>query len=322
MDASIRGLALRSVELGQRAMAELAHALAGPLGEAMERAADVLLATSGRLIVCGVGKSGHVGGKIAATMASTGTPAFFVHPTEASHGDLGMIAAGDIILALSWSGETAELSDLLIFAKRFAITLIGITSKADSTLGRSADIALVLPAVKESCPHDLAPTSSSLIQLALGDALAVSLLEKRGFTSERFKALHPGGKLAARLKTVDQLMHSGEDMPLVKAGVPMSDALLEIAGRRFGCAGVTDGDGALIGMVTDGDLRRHMGPAILETPVEDVMTAQPIVFGPEFLASAALDLMNRRRIMAAFVVAEGRPLGIIHIHDLIRAGVA
>ncbi|GEP11662.1 Arabinose 5-phosphate isomerase KdsD [Methylobacterium gnaphalii] len=318
----IRSSATRSLQSGMAAMRELAAALDADLGDAFERAVRTILNAKGRVIVCGVGKSGHIGRKLAATLASTGTPAFFVHPTEASHGDLGMIVPDDVIVALSWSGETAELGDLVSFSGRFSIPLIAVTSKPDSTLGRAADILLALPRVRESCPHDLAPTSSTLIQLALGDALAVALIEQRGFTSAGFKVLHPGGKLAARLKTVQQLMHAGPEIPLVSDGTVMSEALIVIAGRRYGCCGVTDADGRLIGIVTDGDLRRHMGPALLDTPVRTIMTADPVVVERELLASTALGLMNRKRITALFVTEDGRPVGILHVHDLLQAGVA
>lgn len=313
--------ALRSVASGVAAMQELAAALKGELGGAFEQAVRLILQTKGRVIVSGVGKSGHIGHKIAATLASTGTPAFFVHPTEASHGDLGMISSDDVILALSWSGETIELGDLTLFSRRFGIPLVAITSNAASSLGHAADVVLALPKVRESCPHDLAPTSSSLIQLAIGDALAITLLERHGFTSSKFKALHPGGKLAARLKTVQQLMHQDGEVPLVHCDMLMSEVLVEIAGRRFGCVGVVDPAGMLMGIVTDGDLRRHMGPTILNTPVQTVMTVDPVIVAPDLLASSALEVMNRMRITAIFVVEGGRPLGIIHIHDLLRAGV-
>lgn len=319
--AEICAAGLQSIEIGMGAMRALGGALGGELGPAFAAAVERLIETEGRVIVCGVGKSGHIGRKIAATLASTGTPAFFVHPTEASHGDLGMITPQDTILALSWSGETAELGDLTNFSRRFSIPLIAITSRLDSSLGRAADVVLALPRVRESCPHDLAPTSSSLIQLALGDALAVALLRQRGFTSSRFKILHPGGTLAARLKTVRQLMHAGAAMPVVTRGTPMSEVLVRIAEHRFGCAGVLDEAGAIVGIVTDGDLRRHMGPALLATPVEQVMTARPVTIEPDSLAGSALELMNRKRITAVFVVEAGRPVGLIHVHDLLTAGV-
>jgi arabinose-5-phosphate isomerase len=320
--ATTRDLGIRSLQLGIAALQEASAAFQGRLGGAFEEAVQTILQSKGRVIVSGIGKSGHVGRKIAATLASTGTHAFFVHPTEASHGDLGMIARDDVIIALSWSGETAELSDLVGFSRRFSIPLVAITRNGESTLGRAADVLLELPRVRESCPHDLAPTSSSLIQLALGDALAVALLERRGFTSARFHTLHPGGTLAARLKTVQQVMHGPQDMPLVSETALMSEVLIEIAARRYGCVGVTDTAGRLVGIVTDGDLRRHMGPTILDTPVSAVMTREPITVEPHKLAQAALELMNRRLITAVFAVTDGRPVGIVHVHDLLRAGIA
>jgi arabinose-5-phosphate isomerase len=302
-------------------MQALAEKFDETLGIQFEAAATIILNTTGRLVVSGVGKSGHVGRKIAATMASTGTPALFVHPTEASHGDLGMIAPHDAILALSWSGETAELGDLTRYSRRFRVPLVAITGNESSTLGKAADVVLALPKVRESCPHDLAPTSSTLIQLAMGDALAVALLELRGFTASSFKIFHPGGKLAARLMSVQQLMHSGEEMPLVQRGTQMSDVLLAIAGRRFGCVGILDEDGRFDGLVTDGDLRRHMSADLLEKNVDEVMTRNPVTAEPDLLASSALELMNSKRITALFVVSNGVPVGIVHVHDLLRAGV-
>lgn len=319
---STRDLGIRSLQMGITALQEASVAFQGSLGGAFEEAVQTILRSKGRVIVSGIGKSGHIGRKLAATLASTGTHAFFVHPTEASHGDLGMIARDDVIIALSWSGETAELSDLVGFTRRFSIPLIAITRNGASTLGKAADVLLELPRVRESCPHDLAPTSSSLVQLALGDALAVALLERRGFTSARFRTLHPGGTLAARLKTVQQLMHGPDGMPLVRDAALMSEVLLEIAARRYGCVGVIDPAGRLVGIVTDGDLRRHMGPAILDTPVSAIMTRDPVTIAPHKLANAALELMNRKRITAVFAVSDGRPVGIVHVHDLLRAGIA
>jgi arabinose-5-phosphate isomerase len=321
VSSNARDFGLRSLQVGTLAMRTLTEAFEGALGTHFEAAAQLVLQTTGRLVISGVGKSGHVGRKIAATLASTGTPALFVHPTEASHGDLGMITPQDAILALSWSGETAELGDLIRYSRRFRVPLIGMTGREDSTLGKAADVVLALPKVRESCPHDLAPTSSSLIQLALGDALAVALLELRGFTASSFKIFHPGGKLAARLMSVQQLMHTGEEVPLVNGGTRMSEALLAIAGRRFGCTGILDDRGRLIGVVTDGDLRRHMSPGLLDMYVDDVMTKNPITAEPDLLASAALELMNSKRITSLFVVSQEMPLGVVHVHDLLRAGV-
>lgn len=312
---------LRTLQVGILALQELSGALSDGLAAKFGAAADIILRTTGRLVVSGIGKSGHIGRKMAATFASTGTPAFFVHATEASHGDLGMITSDDALLAISWSGETAELGDLIRYSRRFKVPLIAMTWNANSTLGRAADVVLALPKVREACPHDLAPTSSSLIQLALGDALAIALLERRGFTESSFKIFHPGGKLAARLMSVEQLMHSGEEMPLVRRGTLMSEVLLAIAGRRFGCVGVVDEHGILVGIVTDGDLRRHMGEEILAMRVERVMTENPISAAPGLLASSALEMMNQRRITALFVVADRKPIGVLHVHDLLRAGV-
>ena len=321
-DSRVRVAGLRTLQLEIAAMHALADELMGELGPSFDAAAALIHKTTGRLIISGVGKSGHIGRKIAATLASTGTPAYFVHATEASHGDLGMITSHDVILALSWSGETTELGNLIEFSRRFSVPLIAITSIPTSTLGNAADIVLCLPRVKEACPHDLAPTSSSMMQLAIGDALAMALLESRGFTASDFEVFHPGGQLAARLKSVDQLMHTGDEMPLATEGSVMSDVLLVIAGKRFGCVGVVDALGRLAGIVTDGDLRRHMGDVLLGKNVEAVMTPDPITVGPKFLASAALEMMNRMRITALFVVENRKPVGVLHVHDLLRAGVA
>ncbi|MDB5511488.1 MAG: KpsF/GutQ family protein [Enterovirga sp.] len=317
-----RVAALRTIQLEIAALHTLADVIVGDLGRSFDEAVELMHRTKGRVIVSGVGKSGHIGRKIAATLASTGTPAYFVHATEASHGDLGMITSDDAILALSWSGETVELGNLTDFSRRFSVPLIAITSTPGSTLAIAADVVLMMPKVKEACPHDLAPTSSSILQLAIGDALAMALLEIRGFTASDFKVFHPGGQLAARLKSVEQLMHAGEEVPLVGHGAAMSEVLLEIAGKRFGCVGVLDVDGQLTGIVTDGDLRRHMSDVLLGKSVEAVMTPDPITVGPKFLASSAIEMMNRMRITTLFVVEDRRPVGILHLHDLLRAGVA
>jgi arabinose-5-phosphate isomerase len=321
-DSRARSAGLRTLQLEIAGLHALADALVGELGASFDAAVALIRRTKGRLIVSGIGKSGHIGRKIAATLASTGTPAYFVHATEASHGDLGMITSDDVILALSWSGETAELGGLTEYSRRFSVGLLAVTSRPNSTLGQAADIVLALPKVKEACPHDLAPTTSSLMQLAIGDALAMALLDSRGFTASDFEVFHPGGTLAARLKSVEQIMHGGDEMPLVRLGTVMSDVLLVIAGKRFGCVGVLDGNDKLVGIVTDGDLRRHMGDVLLGKPVEAVMTPDPITVGPKFLASAALEMMNRMRITALFVVENRSPAGILHLHDLLRAGVA
>ena len=300
-------------------------ALAAALDGGFARAVDLLAAAAGRVVVTGMGKSGHVARKIAATLASTGTPAQFVHPAEASHGDLGMIVRGDAVLALSNSGETAELADLIEHARRFGLPLVAITAKQESTLAQAADVLLLLPPAPEACPIGLAPTTSTTMQLALGDALAVALLTRRGFGAGDFRQFHPGGRLGARLRRVRDLMHGGEDMPLARPETPMHAALIEMSAKRFGCLGVLDAGGCLIGIVTDGDLRRHMGPDLLARPVGEIMTRAPRGVGPEALAADALRVMNAppSPITTLFVVdAARRPLGILHVHDLLRAGVA
>ena len=298
------------------------RALAASLDERFTRAIDLLLATTGRVIVSGMGKSGHVARKIAATFASTGTPAQFVHPAEASHGDLGMITATDAVLALSNSGETAELADLLAHAKRFAIPLIAITAGANSTLAQTADVALTLPPVAEACPMGLAPTTSTTLMLALGDALAVALLERKGFTADNFRVLHPGGKLGKQLLRVGELMHVGEEMPLIGLGASMREALILMTAKTFGCAIVIDGAGRLAGIVTDGDLRRHMSEHLLNRHVEQVMNQAPKTIRPGALAVEALGIMNERKVTQLVVVESDRPIGIIRMHDILRAGVA
>src|SRR5229473_307837 len=264
--------AVRTLEVEATGINTLSAAIYDGLGRAFIAAVDLISGARGRLIVTGMGKSGHVARKIAATFASTGTPAFFVHPSEASHGDLGMITRDDVIVALSWSGETVELKDLIDYSRRFRIGLIAVTAKAESALGHAADVVLTLPQAREACPHNLAPTTSSLMQLALGDALAVALLESRGFTALDFRTFHPGGRLGAKLKFVRDLMHTGPEMPLKPIGTRMSDAIVEMSAKGWGCVGITDAAGHLVGIITDGDLRRHMRPDLLEALVEDVMT--------------------------------------------------
>ncbi len=269
-----------------------------------------------------MGKSGHVGRKIASTLASTGTPAMFVHPSEASHGDLGMIGKSDVILALSWSGETVELKNLVDYSRRFRIGLVAITGNGDSTLGRAADVVLQLPGVREACPHNLAPTTSAVIQLALGDALAVALLEGRGFTAHDFRDLHPGGRLGAVLRFVRDIMHTGKAIPLTALGTPISTAIVDISAAGFGCIGMVDGEGRLAGIITDGDLRRHMRPGLLEQSVDDIMTRSPHTARADQLAGEILEHLNTTKITAVFVVEDGKPVGIVHMHDLLRAGIA
>lgn len=314
--------AMRTLGVEQEGLAALSAALAGGLGAAFEKAVGILAGAQGRVIVSGIGKSGHVGQKLAATFASTGTPAFFVHPSEASHGDLGMITRDDAIVALSWSGETVELASIITYAGRFAVPLIAITSSATSALGKQATVVLELPKAKEACPHGLAPTTSTTMQLAIGDALAVALLEAKGFTAHDFKVFHPGGKLGAGLKFVSELMHTGDRMPLVREETVMGEAILVMTQKSLGCLGIVDGKGRLVGMVTDGDLRRHMGPDLLRTRAADIMTRTPNTIPPDLLASAALEQFNARKRTQMFVLEDGRPIGVLHIHDLLRAGVA
>lgn len=300
-------------------------ALAAGLDDSFALAVALLAGIAGRVVVSGMGKSGHVARKIAATLASTGTPALFVHPAEASHGDLGMVVTGDALVALSNSGETAELADLISHSRRFRLPLVAITARRDSSLASAADVTLLLPATAEACPMGLAPTTSTTMQMALGDALAVALLTRRGFTAAEFRQFHPGGRLGGRLRRVRDLMHSGDAMPLAEPELAMDRALLRMTEKHFGCLGVTDSAGRLAGIVTDGDLRRAMGPALLACRVSEIMTCNPRTIGPDALAAEALGLMNARErpITALFVVdAKGMPVGILHIHDLLRAGIA
>jgi len=297
-------------------------ALAGALDGALLRALDLLGAARGRVVVSGMGKSGHVARKIAATLASTGTPALFVHPAEASHGDLGMVTPADAVLALSNSGETPELADLIAYTRRFAIPLVAVTARPDSTLAREADAALILPPVDEACPMGLAPTTSTTMMLALGDALAVALLTRSGFSAERFRDFHPGGQIGRRLSRVRDLMHGAQELPLVPPTMTMAEAIPAMTARRFGCVGVVEADGHLLGIITDGDLRRHMGPALLGESAAAVMTRSPKTIRPDALAAEALRIMNGHAITSLFVVEDGRPVGILHIHDCLRTGVA
>ena len=314
--------ALRTLDTEADGVAALAAAMSDGLGAPFVAAVETIRAARGRVIVTGMGKSGHVARKIAATLASTGTPAFFVHAADASHGDLGMITSDDVMLALSWSGETEELKDLINYSRRFRIVLIAITVNVESTLGKAADIVLALPATREACPHNLAPTTSSLMQLALGDALAIALLESRGFTAIDFGVFHPRGKLGAALKFVAEVMHPGAAVPLIKRGAPMSDAIVEMSAKGFGCVAVIEENGKLAGVITDGDLRRHMRADFLQASVDAVMTAAPKTVRPDQLASEALQILNSSKITALIVVEAERPVGIVHFHDLLRAGVA
>jgi arabinose-5-phosphate isomerase len=286
-------------------------------------ALDRLIAIKGRVIVSGMGKSGHIASKIAATLASTGTPAFFVHPAEASHGDLGMITRNDAVIAISNSGSTAELSDLVAHTRRFRIPLIAITAVGASQLGESADVLLELPAAQEACPMGLAPTTSTTMTMALGDAIAIALLERRGFTADDFHVLHPGGRLGKKLLKVADIMHAGDEIPVAAPNDRMADVLLVMTARHFGCVGVVE-RGRLIGVITDGDLRRHMSPELLRRKARDVMTPAPVTIRSQALAAEALSVMNDRStpVTVLFVVDSGRLSGILHIHDILRAGVA
>lgn len=319
--SAITKSAKRTLQLESQGLADLLDAVGGEMASDFAHAVEVLNSATGRVIVTGIGKSGHVGQKMAATFSSTGTTAFFVHPSEASHGDLGMISSDDVILAMSWSGETVELGSILTYSRRFAVPLIAITSRPQSALGKAADVVLELPKAPEACPHGLAPTTSTTMTLALGDCLAIALLEAKGFTAEDFKRIHPGGSLGARLKYVEDVMHDASVLPLVGRDTPMSEALVTMTQCSFGCLGVVDGRGRLVGVITDGDLRRHMGDDLLTARTSDIMTCKPKTIGPDLLASAALEQLNASRITALFVVEKSKPIGIVHIHDLLRAGL-
>ena len=292
--------------------------------ENLTKALDMIQETKGRIIVTGMGKSGHIARKIAATLASTGTPSFFVHPAEASHGDLGMVTNDDKIIAISNGGESRELSDILLYAKRYDIPLIAITKNPESTLGKAGDIVLKLPDDGEACPLGLAPTSSTTATLVLGDVLAIALMERKGFTKTDYKQRHPGGKLGAILQKVSDLMHKGDDMPIVNEDTPMQEALLVMTSKMLGCVGIIDNSGKLVGIITDGDLRRWLTSDILNKKVSEVMTKNPKVVSPDILAAEALNIMNNtgRGITQLFAVQDGKPVGIIHIHDCLRIGAA
>ena len=315
-DIEVARRVLRTEIAGLQALIE---ELDGNFGAAVRLLTDV----EDRVIVTGMGKSGHIARKLAATFASTGTPALFVHPAEASHGDLGMVAPRDVVVALSNSGDTSELADIVAHTRRFRIPLIAITSGGKSVLAEAADVTLLLPSVPEACPMGLAPTTSTTMMLALGDALALALLERKGFSDADYHDLHPGGQLGRKLLQVADLMHKGKDVPLVGANAPMREAILVMTAKSFGCVGVTDKRGRLQGIVTDGDLRRHMGDDLLRAAVEKVMSSHPKTIRPHALAIEALGQMNAHSITSLFAVdAERRPLGILHVHDCLRAGVA
>ena len=315
--------ALRTIQNERRGLEALEAAIRVAdnrgLGGAFSSAVETIAAASGRVIVTGMGKSGHIGRKIAATLASTGQPASFVHPAEASHGDLGMVQNGDVILGVSWSGETVELAAIITFAKRYAIPLIAMTANADSSLGREADVCLTMPNADEACPNGLAPTTSTTMQLVLGDALAIALLEGRGFTARDFRALHPGGKLGAKLQHVRDVMHTAERIPRIAATARMAEAIVEMSSKGFGCVAAFDAD-RLVGIVTDGDLRRHLKTDFsLDTPVAKVMTRTPRTISPDALVAEALESISHK-ISALLVVEQGAVVGIVHFHDLMRVG--
>ncbi len=298
-------------------------ALSETLGDSFIQAIQLIEKSGARLAVTGIGKSGHIGRKIAATFASTGTPALFIHAAEASHGDMGMLTLNDVVLALSNSGETKELSDILVYARRRSIPVITITQKPKSALALASDIVLTLPNVEESCPNRLAPTTSSLMMLALGDALAMTVLKRKGFGPEDYKYLHPGGQLGRGLLHVQELMHQEGDLPLIALGSTMSDALLTMTQYSFGCVGIIDQKGSLVGIITDGDLRRHMSPDLLKKTVADVMHPNPKTIPPQKLAAEALNIMNEMKITSLFIVdSNQKPIGLLHIHDCLRAGLS
>jgi arabinose-5-phosphate isomerase len=314
--------ALRTLEFGSHGIAAVATALKGPLGSPFAKTVALIRSATGRVIVTGIGKSGHIARKIAATLASTGTPAFFVHTAEASHGDLGMITPDDVIVALSWSGEQPEMKNLVNYSARFAIPMIAITSNAASSLGQAARIVLELPKAREACPHNLAPTTSTLMQAAIGDALAIALLESRGFTALQFAHFHPGGKLGAMLKHTSDLMRAGDQVPLKPLGTKMSDALVEMTAKGLGCVLIVDSRSQLAGIITDGDLRRQMRPDLVSALVDEVMTKNPRTIGRDSLASEAVEILNSAKITTLVVTDANKPVGVLHMHDLLRAGVA
>lgn len=315
--------ALRTIATERDGLACLMEAIGNGLGDAFTAAVARIVGARGRVILTGMGKSGHIGRKIAATFASTGTPALYVHPAEASHGDLGMVQPEDVVVALSWSGETTELADIIGYARRYRVGLIAITANAGSTLGRESDVCLTLPKAREACPNGLAPTTSTAMQLALGDALAVALLEARGFSAREFSIYHPGGRLGASLRQVREVMHAGGQMPVVVRGTPMRAAIAEIDAKGFGVVLVVEADGRLAGIVTDGDLRRNVFRSDLDSlAVEALMTAHPRTVTPETLLAKALEIQESMKITSLIVVEHERPVGLVHYHDLLRSGVA
>jgi arabinose-5-phosphate isomerase len=319
MTINTRAAAQTALDIELQGLAALRSALNGNLGDMVERAVRTILSAKGRVIASGMGKSGHIARKIAATLASTGTPASFVHPAEASHGDLGMITPQDVVIMLSNSGESAELKDMLNYCARFSVPMIAITANAVSTMGRAADIVLQLPLAEEACPNGLAPTTSTLLQLALGDAIAMALLHAKGFSADDFRNFHPGGKLGAQIKHAKDIMHGIGELPLVRLEANLTDAVAAMSKHKFGCVGLVDVSGKLAGMITDGDLRRHFGTM---RTVSEIMTRNPTTISPDMLAAEVIELINSRSITAVFVVDEThQAIGLIHIHDLLREGV-
>lgn len=315
--------ALRTIETEREGLRCLMESIGNGLGEAFTAAVALIVGARGRVILTGMGKSGHISRKIAATLASTGTPALYVHPAEASHGDLGMVQPEDVVVALSWSGETTELADIIGYARRYRVGLVAITSNPTSTLGREADVCLTLPQAREACPNGLAPTTSTAMQLALGDALAIALLEARGFSAREFSIYHPGGKLGASLRQVREVMHAGAQLPVVTRGTPMRIAIAEIDAKGFGSVVVVEEDGRLAGIVTDGDLRRNVFRTDLDgLAVEALMSGKPRTVNPETLLAKALEIQESMKITSLIVVVDDRPVGLVHYHDLLRAGVA
>jgi arabinose-5-phosphate isomerase len=312
--------ALRTVQTERAGLDVLAEALRNGLAQPFARAIELLSSGKGRAIVTGVGKSGHIGAKIAATLASTGTPAFFVHPAEANHGDLGMIARDDVVLAMSWSGESTELRGIVAYSRRFSIPLIAMTSSQNSSLAREADVVLLLPRVDEACPHGLAPTTSTLMQLVLGDALAIALLEARGFGPDDFRDFHPGGKLGATLTHLREIMRTGDEMPLVRLGTKMPEAVMVLSNKKVGCVCVLDHAGNLAGIITDGDVARNLHRNLRDIAVEEIMTRQPKTASPDMSAGAAIAYLNENKIGALVIMEDGKPAGIVHFHDLLRIG--
>jgi len=312
----------RTLETEIAGLSALRAALKNGLSAPFSKTVELIAGIKGRVIVSGIGKSGHIGTKLAATLASTGTPAFFVHASEASHGDLGMITQDDVVIALSWSGETQELAGIVTYTRRFKVPLVAITKSEDSTLGRAADIVLKMPSVTEACPHGLAPTTSALVQLAAGDALAIALLEYRGFTAQDFRIFHPGGRLGASLTAAHDIMHKGDALPLASRTMVMRDAIVLMTQKGFGVLGVVNEIGHLVGIITDGDLRRHISTNFLDKPVTEIMTPNPKSIPGDMLSATVLELINSSAITSVFVTDEKRPVGIIHLHDLLRIGAA